>query len=155
MSGLVIEPEMTYRLRVRGPLESGDGQQEPAPVQYWEMESATLEGPRIRASSAMPGIDWFRPGADGYGRPHVRLPFHTDDGALVLLEYTGIVHASDAFVDAVENDHGTDWDDQYMRMSMSFETGSERYAWLTRSLFIARGRLLAAYDLEYDVYRVT
>ena len=154
MSGLEIEPAMTYRLRVRGPLESKDGSPAHPGVQYWEMVSATLEGPRIRATSSMPGIDWFRPTADGYGRPHVRLPFHTDDGALVLLDYTGLVHATDAFTAAVDRDHGTDWADQYMRMSMMFETTSQRYAWLTRSLFIARGRLLGAYDLEYDVYRV-
>ena len=145
---------MTYRLRVRGPLESTDGSPPHPSVQYWEMDSATLDGPRIKASSAMPGIDWFRPSADGYGRPHVRLPFHTDDGALVLLDYTGVVHATEAFADAVENDHGTEWADQYMRMSMYFETTSERYAWLAQSLFIARGRLRGAYDLEYDVYQV-
>ena len=154
MTGLQIEPAMTYRLRVRGPLESSDGSPAHPAVRYWEMQSATLEGPRISARSAMPGIDWFRPSADGYGRPHVRLPFHTDDGALVLLDYTGVVHASDSFVAAVENDQGTEWADQYMRMSMYFDTTSERYAWLTQSLFIARGRLRGAYDLEYDVYRV-
>jgi hypothetical protein len=102
----------------------------------------------------MPGIDWFRPSPDGYGRPQVRLPFSTDDGAAILLEYTGVVHASEAFVDAVENDRATGWADQYLRTSLLFETTSERYAWLAHSLFIARGRLLGAYDLEYDVYRV-
>jgi hypothetical protein len=40
------------------------------------------------------------------------------------------------------------------RLSLVFGTTSERYAWLTRSLFIARGRLRGANDIEYDVYRV-
>jgi hypothetical protein len=154
MSALEIEPAMTYRLQVRGPLTSTDGSAPHPHVEYWEMAGATLDGPEIHATSAMPGIDWFRPSADGWGRPHVRLPFRTDDGALILLDYRGIVHASDAFVRAVDQDLETDWADQYMRMSMYFETTSERYAGLTRSLFIARGRLRGTNDLEYDVYRV-
>jgi hypothetical protein len=118
------------------------------------MTRATLQGARIRAASAMSGIDWFSPYDDGFGRPHVRLPFHTDDGALLLLEYHGIVHASAAFTEAVERDTSTDWGDQYMRMALRFDTTSPGYAWLAQSLFIARGRLLAARTIEYDVYRV-
>lgn len=117
-------------------------------------DSATLEGPNIRATTVMPGIDWFTPHADGFGRPHVRLAFRTSDGALVLLEYHGIVHATAAFTRAVERDASTHWDDQYMRMALTFDTSVERYAWLMQSLFIARGRLLSAKAIEYDVYRV-
>jgi len=146
--------EFTYRLDVEGPLESRDGPGPSAQTQFWQMSKATLEGPRIKASTPMPGLDWFRPSADGYGRPHVRLPFQTDDGALLLLEYRGIAQASPAFVRAVEQGGTTDWDDQYMRMCLTFETTSERYAWLTQSLFIARGRLLGAKQIEYAVYRL-
>jgi hypothetical protein len=46
------------------------------------------------------------------------------------------------------------WDDQYMRMALTFDTSDERYAWLMTSLFIARGRLLSGKAIEYDVYRV-
>lgn len=150
-----LQLEMTYRLKVRGPLESRDGSPASERRQYWEMASATLEGARIRASSAMPGIDWFTPAADGFGRPHVRLPFYSDDGALILLEYHGVVHASPAFVRAVEHDTATQWSDQYMRMALYFETTSPRYAWLTQHLFVARGRLLGAKEIEYEVYRLT
>jgi hypothetical protein len=146
--------EMTYRLDVRGPLEPHDGSEPNSRTQYWEMSHATLTGPRIRAATAMVGIDWFTPYGNGYGRPHVRLPFQTDDGALVLLEYRGIVHASDAFTQAVQKDEPTDWGDQYMRMALTFDTTSQRYAWLTQNLFIARGRLLGAKSIEYEIYRV-
>ena len=99
--------------------------------QWWQMTRATLDGPDIHAVSAMPGIDWFTPYPNGYGRPHVRLPFHTSDGgALILLEYQGIVHASDVFVRAVERDTSTQWDDQCMRMALIFDTTADRYAWL-------------------------
>ena len=66
MAGL--EFEMTYRLRVRGPMPGTQG----SPVGehlYWEMSEGTLEGPRIKARIAMPGGDWFRPGRTGLAGP--------------------------------------------------------------------------------------
>jgi hypothetical protein len=149
-----LEPAMTYRLEVSGPLQATDDSQPNPRRQWWQMTHATLDGPQLHAESAMPGIDWFTPYPDGYGRPHVRIPLQTNDGALVLLEYQGIVHASPAFVRAVEQDTPTQWDDQYMRMALTFDTSTIRYAWLMQNLFIARGRLVGAKSLEYDVYRV-
>jgi len=139
---------------VSGPLTSTDGSEPDAHRQYWLMTKATLEGNSIKATTPMPGIDWFTPQSPGVGRPHVRIPFQTDDGALVLMEYRGIVHATEAFSRAVENDAATRWEDQYMRMALMFETTSIKYAWLVQHLFLARGRLLAAKTLEYEVYCV-
>jgi hypothetical protein len=149
-----LEPAMTYRLEVTGPVAATDGSAPNPRRQFWQMSRATLEGPRIRATTTMPGIDWFTPYPGGYGRPHVRLALQTDDGASVLLEYHGIVQASAAFTQAVEADTSTQWTDQYMRMALTFDTSAERYAWLMQNLFIARGRLLGAKQIEYDVYRV-
>jgi hypothetical protein len=149
-----LELAMVYRLRVRGPVAGRDGAPTNARTEFWEMSEATLEGPKIRARSAMPGIDWFSPIGKGYGRPHVRLPFLTEDGAVVLMEYRGIVHATAAFERAVAQDTATEWDDQYMRMALTFDTTSERYEWLMQSLFVARGRLRGAKDLEYEVFRL-
>ena len=64
-------------------------------------DAATLTGPRIRARSVFPGSDWFTPLGDGWGRPHVRLAFQTDDGATLLLEYRGLVQPSERFTAAV------------------------------------------------------
>lgn len=143
---------MIYRLEVAGPLESKDVPKGNPRRQFWQMSKATLKGEGIDASSPMPGIDWFTPYPNGYGRPHVRLPFIANDGALVLLEYRGIVEASKAFQTAVEQNKPTQWPDQYMRMALTFETASPRYEWFMQSLFIARGRLLGSRSL--DVYRV-
>ena len=59
-----------------------------------------------------------------------------------------------AFRAAVAEGNATQWDDQYMRMSLFFETTSPNYAWMNESLFLARGRLLGSTRIEYDVYRV-
>lgn len=110
--------------------------------------------PRIIADTPFAGIDWFTPDANGFGRPHVRLPFLTDDGAVVLLDYRGIVQATDAFNRAVEDEGETGWADQYMRMTLYFETEAPAYRWLKESVFLARGRLRGAKAIEYEVHRL-
>lgn len=151
---LTTEFEMRYLLDVTGPVKATDGSAPDPRRQFWQMTAATLEGPRIQARSAAAGIDWFTPLGDGYGCPHVRLPLLTDDGALVLLEYWGVVEASAAFQKAVAGNGSTAWDEQYMRMALRFETSTTRYQWLVQNLFIARGRLLGATTIEYEIFRV-
>ena len=93
--------------------------------------------------------------SDGFWRPDVRVALRTDDDALVLMRYTGLVEQTESFAEAASNDRPTGWDDQYMRFAVSFDTGSERYRWLNESLFVARGHILGTTELEYEIYRVT
>ena len=94
-------------------------------------------------------------GEDGFGRPDVRLQFVTDDGAVILLHYTGLVQMNEAFTRAADAGEATRFDDHYMRMMMSFDTGAPQYAWLNQHLFVAEGRLCGKDLLEYRVYRLT
>jgi Protein of unknown function (DUF3237) len=41
-----------------------------------------------------------------------------------------------------------------MRLSLRFETGDQRHAWLNRRFSIATGRLEGTGRIEYAVYRV-
>jgi Protein of unknown function (DUF3237) len=148
-----LEHEMTYRFKVSGPLAATEG----SPVgarEYWEMTSGTLTGKRIKAKIAMPGGDWMVVSADRFGRPNARMQLVTDDGAVILLHYTGLVERTDAFKNAAANNTATDWADQYMRMAMRFDTGAEKYRWLNESLFVAEGRLAAPKQIEYRIHRV-
>ena len=151
---LGLEPALTYRFSIRGPLGTTEGSPH-VTRQYWEMTSGTLTGSELRAEIAMPGSDWMVVSSDGYGRPDVRVPLMTDDGALILMHYVGLVEQTERFVEAAANDEPTGWDDQYMRFSFCFETGAERHRWLTQRLFVGRGHLLGTTELEYEIYRVT
>jgi hypothetical protein len=152
--GIGIEEEMRYRFRVTGPMPSTKGSPS-GERQYWEMSEGTLTGPRIAARIAMPGGDWHLVGTDRFGRPDVRVQFVTDDGAAILLHYTGLVERTPAFNQAAESGGATSFDDQYMRMFFTFETGAQKYAWLNEHLFIAEGRLAGPAEIEYRVYRVS
>ena len=150
---LELQHEMTYRLRVTGPLAATEG----SPLgarEYWEMTDGTLTGARIKAKIASPGGDWMLLSADRFARPDVRVQFITEDGAVILLHYTGLVERTVAFRDAAAEGRQTTWTEQYMRMHMRFETGAEGYCWLNESLFIAEGRLAGAQQIEYRIYRV-
>jgi Protein of unknown function (DUF3237) len=153
-SVLGVEPEMTYRVRTSDPTEPTDG----SPFgtrQYWQVSEATLTGPRITAALLATGGDWMQMSPDGFWRPDVRAQFRTDDDAVVLMHYTGLVEQTDAFAAAASEDRETGWSDQYMRLSIQFDTGAPRYRWLTTSLFVAAGRLLGTGHIEYAVHRIT
>ena len=92
--------------------------------------------------------------SDGYWRPDVHAQFLTDDAAVILMHYTGLVQQTERFAAAADADQPTDWADQYMRLAVRFETGAQQYLWLNTSLYIAKGRLLGTGHIEYEVYRV-
>jgi hypothetical protein len=153
-SVLGVAPEMIYRVRTTDPAEPTSG----SPFgsrQYWQVSEATLTGPRITAELLATGGDWMQMSQDGFWRPDVRVQFRTDDSAVVLMHYTGLVEQTDAFAAAASEDRETAWTDQYMRLTIQFDTGAPRYRWLTTSLFVAAGRLLGAGHIEYAVYRIT
>lgn len=141
-----------YRVRTISPLGPTDGSPFP-PRQFWQVSEASLRGDRISATLAAPGLDWMQVSADGHWRPDVRLQFLTEDGALILMHYTGLVEQTDSFKAAAEADRETGWADQYMRLTIGFETGAEPYRWLNTALFIAHGRLLGTGHIEYAVFR--
>ena len=150
---IALHHEMTYRLKVSGPLAATEG----SPVgarEYWEMTEGELVGDRIKARIAMPGGDWMVVGEDRFGRPDVRVQLVTDDNAVILLHYTGLVERTDTFKKAATEGSATDWKDQYMRMTMRFDTGAKKYRWLNESLFVAEGRLAGEKEIEYRIYRV-
>ena len=55
-----LQHEMTYRLRVRGPMTPTRGSPR-GERQYWEMAEGTLTGDRINARIAMPGGGLVQP----------------------------------------------------------------------------------------------
>jgi hypothetical protein len=151
---ITLEYEMTYRETIEGPLPSTKG----APLGErlcWKISAATLSGPRISASLAMPGMDWMRLTSDGLRRQDLRVPLLTDNGTTILFHYdTGMIRATSAFLEALLNGGTTDWADQYMRVVPEFDVGEDSYAWLNQSLFIAEGRVSGPKEIEYAIYRV-
>src|SRR5262244_636189 len=96
-----------------------------------------FEGPRLKASVQTPAGDWITNRADGSYRLDVRLTLKTDDGALILVTYNGIGQTTPAGAS--------------LRAAPLFETGDQRYAWLTKLQAVAVGERVGT-DVKYNVY---
>ena len=96
-----------------------------------------FEGPRLKATVQTPSGDWITNRADGSYRLDVRMTLKTDDGALILLTYNGIGQTTPAGAS--------------LRGAPLFETGDQRYAWLTRLQAVSIGERIGT-DVKYDVY---
>ena len=99
--------------------------------------SGRFEGPRLKAAVQIPAGDWITNRADGTYRLDVRLTLKADDGALILVTYNGIGQTTPAGAS--------------LRAAPLFETGDQRYAWLTKLQAIAVGQRVGT-DVRYDVY---
>jgi hypothetical protein len=149
-----LTPEMLYRETITGPLGPITGN--PLGDRLcWQVPEATISGPRVALTLAMPGADWVRLGPDGVRRPDQRLVFSTEDGTIVLLRYeVAVIRESPAFLSALRAGRETRFDDQYIRMSPQFETGDPELAWLTDTLWVGEGRLAGKHQIEYRIHRV-
>jgi hypothetical protein len=150
-----LEYEMTYAETIDGPLGPTTGSALGERL-CWQVTTATLRGPRINATLAMPGTDWIALGTDGIRRPDLRAQLTTDDGQLILFRYDlALIRSTERFTAALASGENTRFDDQYMRIAPRFEVGAGRYAWLGESLFLGRGRLTGPQAIAYEIYRVT
>jgi hypothetical protein len=97
----------------------------------------TFEGPRLRGRIEPPGGDWLTRRPDGSGRIDVRTTLRTDDGAAILLTYSGISRTTSS--------------GSSIRTALLFETGDVRYSWLNTVQAVGVG---ARQDttVSYDVY---
>lgn len=149
---LELTHEMVFRERIEGPLGPTEGS---PPRLCWQIVEASLSGPRIAAKLAMPGLDWIRVEPDGTRRQDQRTQFLTEDGVAILMRYDAAIICGDAdFTAALAAGEETAFGAQYMYMVPQFEVADAGYAWLTHSLFLARGRLAGPKQIEYEVYRL-
>lgn len=145
--------EMTYHVMLRPPMEVGA-----VPFgtrMFFDVIGGELEGPRIRGKFVGAGGDWMLVGADGFGRLDVRAQLETDDGAIIYMQYDGLLEMNEKFQASMESAQETQFADQYFRIAPRFETGDARYEWLNQSTFVGEGRLYPGFGVEYKVYRLT
>lgn len=101
------------------------------------------------------GGDWALVGDDGYGRLDVRGQVRMDDGAILYVQYFGLLEMNEAVTDALANGTATDFEDHYFRTNPRFETSDPKYAWLQQGLFVGQGRVIEGLGVQYNVFRVT
>ncbi|KAA8651996.1 DUF3237 domain-containing protein [Aspergillus tanneri] len=113
--------------------------------------------PALEAEFVGVGNDYIHADADG---KHLRLDAHsvlkTHDGALIYVNYTGVVAlspAEKAVFAGTAGEGSTPWGNAFTHFT--FETGDERYKELEHSVFVGQGRFNVQNDKSVVVeYRV-
>jgi Protein of unknown function (DUF3237) len=111
-------------------------------------------GDRIRgAILPVIGSDLLLVRADGSAQQDVRMLLKTDDGALVLMTYRGVRHASDEVNARIARGEAVNSADYYLRTAPFFETSSPKYSWINKIVAVGVGERRAD-SVVYEVYEI-
>lgn len=113
----------------------------------------TFEGPDIKGKVLPGGIDCKLMRGDGAAVPDVRLVLETDDGDPILVRYAGLRHGPPHVMERIAAGDAVDPGEYSLRIALTFETGSEKYGWLNRTLAVGVGRRTPDHA-AYDVFAV-
>jgi hypothetical protein len=100
----------------------------------------SFEGPRLKGTILAPGGDWFTIRANGNLKLDVRLLLAVDDGAHILLTYSGIATRTD--------------DGMEIRIAPLFEAPEGPHAWLNDIQGVGYGHLIEG-GVTYEVYALS
>lgn len=100
------------------------------------------------------GSDVLLVRADGSAQQDVRLLLKTDDGALVLMTYRGVRHASDEVSARIARGEQVSGSDYYLRTVPFFETASPKYSWINKIVSVGVGERRGD-SVVYEVFEVS
>lgn len=142
--------EFVFRLGVPKSIPIGEGPFGNRVIH--ENSDGEITGERIRGK-LLGGTDWSLIGPDGFLRIDYRGQIETHDGAILYIQYQGLLELSEILEKSLEEGKGTEFEDQYCVISLRMETGDERYNWVNRTVFIGEGRALPNGSVEYRILR--
>jgi Protein of unknown function (DUF3237) len=111
-------------------------------------------GERLRGSILpVAGSDLLLTRADGSSQQDVRMILRTDDGALIVMTYRGVRHASPEVNARIGRGEAVDPSEYYLRTAPFFETSSPKYAWLNTIITVGVGERRPN-DVVYHVFEI-
>jgi len=143
-----LEYLMTYRAELKPPQDIGNTAFGNRAI--YDVTGGTFEGPELKGKLLPSGGDWILLDEKGVGRLDVRASFETDDGALIYVQYFGIVELDPNNLEPTED---SKFGDSYFMTQPRFETSDSRYDWLNRIVAVGEGRPLPN-AVEYKVYQL-
>ncbi len=147
-----LEPLCLFSADLREPIQVGKGPLGTRSI--FDVVGGTVEGERIRGKVLPSGGDWALIDDTGVARLDVRGTVETDDGALVYVQYHGVLEMNAKVMEALGGGGATEFGDTYFMTAPRFETGDPRYAWLNNVLAVGEGRLMPN-AVSYRIHLVT
>jgi hypothetical protein len=131
------------------------GQVVDAGMQIIPITGGWVEGPRIKGRIVPPGGDWGHVLPSGVFRIDVRATIRTDDGEIIFVSYNGIRQCPKEVNERVVKGELIKQGDCYFIVSPTFETKSEKYAWLNGVQAVGKALELKRGDhVTYDIFAV-
>jgi hypothetical protein len=113
------------------------------------------EGPRLQGEVLAGGGDWIVVGDDNIGRLDVRATIRTHDGEMVYVTNAGRVAFDDEAQTRFLAGETVAFDDMHARAAPLFETGSDPYRWLNRTVAVGIVVELSLEHIRYQVYALS
>lgn len=152
-TALETEYLMTLHVPLDRPLSAADN------LKVWNIRShgSWLSGPGIQARIVNPSGDWARVLPSGNIRVDVRLTLETDDAHIISMSYNGVVQMKGEALQRVLRGETISADEAYFVIAPTFETRSEKYAWLNGVQAV--GKMVSFHraddgHVRYDIFRV-
>ncbi|MBI5284589.1 MAG: DUF3237 domain-containing protein [Chloroflexi bacterium] len=134
-----IRTELLYEAHIDLAAPEAIGQSPFGARAVYIVTGGTFEGPKMRGTVRPGGGDWFLSLPNGAGELDVRATLETDDGALILITYHGILDVKPEVIRRVFAGEDVSPTEYYFRTTPRLETGDERYAWLNKTICVATG----------------
>ncbi|MBW2365485.1 MAG: DUF3237 domain-containing protein [Deltaproteobacteria bacterium] len=99
------------------------------------------------------GADWFLLRPDGIGELDVRATLRTNDDALIYTYYRGVIDATSEIFEKAQMGETVDPSEYYFRTTPVFETGSEKYNWISKIICVGVGEM-GKNQVRYKIYQV-
>ena len=118
------------------------------------VSSGQFIGDRLRGE-VLPqaGSDLLLVRLDGSSQQDVRLILRTEDGALILMTYRGVRHASAEVSARIARGEPVAPSDYYLRTAPFFETSSAKYAWVNKIVSVGIGERQPD-GVTYEVFEI-
>jgi hypothetical protein len=117
----------------------------------YDVTGGSVAGPRLRGRVLPSGGDWILVRPDGHGFLDVRAALETEDGAIVYMQYYGVIEMSPRVQSLIETGGRSEYGEIYFVTQPRFETGDPRYAWLNAVMALGEGRILPN-AVEYRIF---
>ena len=136
-TAMTSRPLMTVRLTVAPSQKLGTvphGVRSIVPV-----SGGDFEGPRLRGKVLPGGGDWLLLRPDDVLELDLRITLETDDHALIYMRFQGIRQGPPEVIAALSRGEAVDPAKYYFRTLPSFETSTDKYAFLNRIISVGVG----------------
>lgn len=145
-----------YVMTLHSPLEPP--QQAGGDLQIYNVRpGGWIRGPAIRGEVIPPSGDWLRTMPGGVRKLDVRLSIRADDGSFIFISYAGRTVGSADAAKRLDAGETLGPDQLHFMIAPTFETTSEKYAWLNGLVTV--GKLVSlnrSHDrhVTYDIFAV-